>query len=172
MSRRFDFRPPETVEIPVNVVKGTEQAPRTIVELLQEERTQLMVIADAIRQSPLELAKLLKDQHVKPEIERRRSKLFQIDAASNGIDNVQWGFLARTYLIQNVTNQWWYLPNESLWIAPWLVNMNWPLSVGTQMLRVVNQAPLGLTQGTPTTGQQLIVQGESILIGASAGVGV
>lgn len=156
--------------IPENVDKGTFKRPDTILGIMQMQQAQLMAIADAVRKSPLEMAKAMQAEQAAKQPERLRAKLVIIDGSSSGVDNRQWGFLARTYLVQNITNQWWYLPNESLWIAPWIGNMIWPLAAGTQMLRVTNQAPVGITQAAAVAGQTLTIQGESSRFGAIGGV--
>ena len=147
-------------EIPKNVAQGTTKRPLSIIELLQQMNEQLASVNTAVKQSPLETAKAVKEalKPAKPSMPNR--KLFEATVGTNIVDR-EVGFLGRTLVVNNGTNQWWYLKILGAWVQPYQTGLILPVPDGFQTLSLLQQAPTGVSQSGQISGQTITLTVDS-----------
>ena len=156
-------------EIPKNVARGTTKGPPSIIDLLQQMNEQLASVNTAVKQSPLETAKAVKEalKPAKPSMPNR--KLFETAVGTNIVDR-EVGFLGRTLVVNNGTNQWWYLKILGAWVQPYQTGLILPVPDGFQTLSLLQQAPTGVSQSGQISGQTITLTVDSREYLATPGV--
>ena len=156
-------------EIPKNVARGTTKGPPSIIDLLQQMNEQLASVNTAVKQSPLETAQAVKEalKPAKPSMPNR--KLFETAVGTNIVDR-EVGFLGRTLVVNNGTNQWWYLKILGAWVQPYQTGLILPVPDGFQTLSLLQQAPTGVSQSGQISGQTITLTVDSREFLATPGV--
>ncbi|MDE2040679.1 MAG: hypothetical protein KGO96_13915 [Elusimicrobia bacterium] len=156
-------------EIPKNVVKQTQQGPPTIMEQLQLMNEQLGSVASAVKGSPLEIAKAVKEALTPPQPQLPNRQTWQTPVGTN-ITDMAVGFLGRTLLVENATNQWWFVKPLDRFIQPYQTGLILPVPDGFQVFSLQQTAPVGLAQAGQIAGQAITITVDSREFLASPGV--